>query len=840
MLHRRASRRKTAGGLTQEEVSARVARGLTNRVPDTTSRSLWQIFRANVFTLFNAIVGTSFLVLLLLGQWRDALFGLAAVGNAVIGVVEEYRAKKSLDRLAVLNAPRARVLREGEIHDIATEDVVRDDVLVLRAGDQVIADATVLESSGLEVDESLLTGEADPVDKDEGSEVLSGSIVVAGRGKAQVVRVGAESFASRITADARRFSLVNSEIRNSLNRILRWIAWVLLPVAVLVVNGEVQARGGWQAPLSTEDWTSALVGLIASLIAVVPLGLVLMTSVAFAVGGVRLANHNVLIQELAAVEGLARVDVLCMDKTGTLTEGGLVFDAVHPLAPEPGWEQVLAWFGAEPEANGTARCLSTVFADDGGLQPVSTVPFSSARKWSGVSFDGTTGAARTWILGAPEMVLVQDDASSRQPLPISAPGTPVPHRARELSRNDVLRQAGDLAETGLRTLVLASGEHLPAEGKLEQLPAALRPVALLTFREQPRSDARETLEFFRSEGVRLKIISGDDPRTVAAIARRVGLDVLQGFDARSLPEDPLQLEEVMGANVVFGRVTPAQKRQMVEALQRRGHTVAMTGDGVNDALALKTADLGIAMDSASPATKAVARLVLLDGRFDRLPEVLAEGRQVIANIERVSSLFLSKTVYAIAIAVTFGLLQWEFPFLPRQLSFTDGLTIGIPAFFLALMPNPRRYQPGFLRRSLWFSVPAGLIVTASLLTLNAIAPLAGTATQEQVSSASVLTLSLVGLWILSAVSRPLNAGRLAVLVAMCASLLILLNLPLAQEFFLLARPPDGLLLAAVVCGAGGGVGVEVLARVHARVFPTAEGLPVGEGVPSGVGVPSDR
>ena len=841
MLHRRASRRKTARGLSQEEVSARVARGLTNRVPDTTSRSLWQIFRANVFTLFNAIVGTSFLLLLLLGQWRDALFGLAAVGNAVIGVVEEYRAKKSLDRLAVLNAPHARVLREGEIHDIATEDVVRDDVLVLRAGDQVIADATVLESSGLEVDESLLTGEADPVDKDADSEVLSGSIVVAGRGKAQVIRVGAESFASRITADARRFSLVNSEIRNSLNRVLRWIAWALLPVAVLVVNGEVQARGGWQAPLSTEDWTSALVGLIASLIAVVPLGLVLMTSVAFAVGGVRLANHNVLIQELAAVEGLARVDVLCMDKTGTLTEGGLVFDAVHPLAPEPGWEQVLAWFGAEPEANGTARCLNTVFEDDGGLRPVSTVPFSSARKWSGVSFDGSTGAARTWILGAPEMVLVQDDSASwRQPLPISAPGIAVPHHAPELSRNDVLRQAGDLAETGLRTLVLASGEHLPGEGKLEQLPAALRPVALLTFREQPRSDARETLEFFRSEGVRLKIISGDDPRTVAAIARRVGLDVLQGFDARSLPEDPLQLEEVMGANVVFGRVTPAQKRQMVEALQRRGHTVAMTGDGVNDALALKTADLGIAMDSASPATKAVARLVLLDGRFDRLPEVLAEGRQVIANIERVSSLFLSKTVYAIAIAVTFGLLQWEFPFLPRQLSFTDGLTIGIPAFFLALMPNPRRYQPGFLRRSLWFSVPAGLIVTASLLTLNAIAPLAGTATPEQVSSASVLTLSLVGLWILSAVSRPLNAGRLAVLVAMCASLLILLNLPLAQEFFLLARPPDGLLLAAVACGAGGGIGVEVLARVHARVFPAAEGLPASEGVPAGEGVPSSR
>ena len=326
---------------------------------------------------------------------------------------------------------------------------------------------------------------------------------------------------------------------------------------------------------------------------------------------------------------------------------------------------------------------------------------------------------------------------------------------------------------------------------MEQLPGSLHPVALLTFREQPRSDARETLKFFRTEGVGLKIISGDDPRTVAAIARRVGLEVTEGFDARSLPEDPLHLEEVMESNMVFGRVTPAQKRAMVEALQRRGHTVAMTGDGVNDALALKTADLGIAMDSAAPATKAVARLVLLYGRFDRLPGVLAEGRQVIANIERVSSLFLSKTVYATAIAVTFGLLQWTFPFLPRQLSFTDGLTIGIPFFFLALMPNPRRYQPGFLRRSLWFSVPAGLIVTASLLTLNAFAPLAGTATSEQVSSASVLTLSMVGLWILSAVSRPLNAARLAVVLAMSASLLVSLNLPLVQESSCLPGHPAG-------------------------------------------------
>ncbi|WP_261382557.1 HAD-IC family P-type ATPase [Arthrobacter sp. UKPF54-2] len=765
-------------------------------MPDKTSRSLWQIFRANVLTLFNAIVGTSFLVLLLLGRWQDALFGLAAAGNAVIGVVQEFRAKRSLDRLAVLDAPRARVLRDGQILEIATADVVRDDVLVLRAGDQVTADASVLDAAGLEADESLLTGESDPIDKDAGAEVLSGSIIVAGHGKARVIRVGAESFASRLTADARRFSLVNSEIRNSLNRVLRWIAWGILPVAVVVINGELQARGGWQDALATGAWTGAMVGVIASVIAMVPLGLVLLASVAFAVGGLRLAGHKVLIQELAAVEGLARVDILCMDKTGTLTEGGLRFEAVHQLtpSPDPGWQQALGWFATEPEANATARSLASAFEDDGGFQSVSYVPFSSSRKWSGVSFGGNNGTTPTWILGAPEMVLA-----------------PAGHAG-------VLEQAGELARAGLRTLLLAGADGLPEAGKVATLPTGLRPVALLTFREQPRSDARETLEFFRTEGVEVKIISGDDPRTVAAIARRVGLDVADGYDARELPEDPALLEEVMGSNTVFGRVSPDQKKDMVSALQRLGHTVAMTGDGVNDALALKTADLGIAMDSAAPATKAVSRLVLLDGRFDRLPEVLAEGRRVIANIERVSSLFLSKTAYSIAIAVTFGLMQWPFPFLPRQLSFTDGLTIGIPAFFLALMPNARRYKPGFLRRSLWFSVPAGLIVAAALLALNGIA-LLGRTTPETVGSASVLTLSVIGLWILAVVSRPLNVGRVGVLAAMCAALVILLNLPLAQEFFILSWPPTGLLLAALAAGIAGGLAIELLAWLHGRKFP---------------------
>ncbi|WP_432398251.1 HAD-IC family P-type ATPase [Pseudarthrobacter sp. L19] len=804
-------------GLNRHEVADRVERGLDNKVQDRSSRSLWEIFKANVLTLFNAIVGGSFLILLLLGRWQDALFGLAAAGNAVIGVVQEFRAKRSLDRLAILDAPRARVLRDGLPVEIPTAEVVRDDVLILRAGDQVTADAEVIESSGLEADESLLTGESDPVDKATGSEVLSGSLVVAGRGHARVVRVGAESFCSRITADARRFSLVQSEIRNSLNRVLRWIAWAILPVAVLVAAGEMQARGGWQSVTVDGAWVPAVVGVIASVIAMVPLGLVLLTSVAFAVGGLRLAAHKVLIQELAAVEGLARVDVLCLDKTGTLTEGGLRFDAVHQLLPDPppGWEHALGWFASEPEANATARSMELAFEDDGGFRSVSYVPFSSARKWSGATFDAGTGTTSTWVLGAPDILLAPGTAATEQPVGESALAGDAPDAAAA-----ALHQAGDLAAGGLRTLLLAQAYGLPRHGTDDgALPAAVRPVALLTFREQPRPEAATTLEYFRAEGVTVKIISGDEPGTVAAIARRVGLTVPHGVDARTLPEDPEQLAEVMEANTVFGRVSPHQKRDMVAALQRRGHTVAMTGDGVNDALALKTADLGIAVNSAAPATKAVARLVLLDGRFDRLPEVVAEGRRVIANIERVSSLFLSKTAYAVAISASFALLQWPFPFLPRQLSFTDGLTIGIPAFFLALMPNARRYRAGFLRRSLWFSVPAGLIVTASLIAVTAASTAAGPAPRaEDLRSAAVITLSIVGLWILSAVARPLNAGRLGVLAAMAAALIVLLGVPLAQDFFILGWPPQPLLLAALGSGLGGGVLVEALAWLHRRRF----------------------
>lgn len=792
------TRSPTEPGLSSAEVMARREAGLTNNVSGSPSRTLWQIFRANVLTLFNAVVGCSFALLLLLGQWKDALFGLAAVGNILIGVVQEYRAKKSLDRLAILNASPARVLREGTAQDIDVQDVVRDDILLLGIGDQVPADAFIIDSDGLEIDESLLTGESHPVSKEPGSEILSGSSVVAGHGSARVGRVGADSFASKLTAEAKRFSMVNSEIRNSLNRILRWITWLLLPVMVLVINGQMQANGGWEQAIATGRWRAGAVGTVASVIAMIPLGLVLLTSVAFAVGGIRLARQNVLIQELAAVEGLARVDMLCLDKTGTLTEGRIVFDAVHETSasPDPGWRQVLGWFGADPQANATARCLAGRFPSDENLHPISTAAFSSVRKWSAVTFGADQFVSGTWVLGAPEMVL----------------------RGDTLGTARVLGAAARLASSGLRTLVLAHASGaLPVQGTDDaRSPAGCAPICLLTFREKVRPDAARILGYFREEGVELRIISGDDPRTVAAVAREVGLDAENGYDARDLPKDPDLMLEALENNVVFGRVTPAQKRDMILALQRGGHTVAMTGDGVNDALALKEADIGIAMDSAAAATKAVSRLVLLDGRFDKLPGVVAEGRRVIANIERVSVLFLSKTAYAIALSVTFGSLLWEFPFLPRQLSATDGLTIGIPAFFLALMPNSRRYTPGFLKHSLSFAVPAGLIVAAAVFGVNVYAMAVGGHTSNATRTASVLALSLTGLWILATISRPLNLRRAAIIGAMHLGLVLVLAAPLLQDFFGLEWPRNDLLLTALGSALGGILAIEALHRFQSR------------------------
>lgn len=765
-----------------------MAAGQTNAFVQDTSRSVWSIVRANVLTLFNGIILACFIVLFAIGRWQDALFGFSAIANAVIGSVQEYRAKRALDRLALLNAPHARVMRDGSEAEIALDDVVLDDTLVLRAGDQVPADGLVAASRGLQVDESMLTGESDAVEKTEDDRVLSGSVVVAGEGTAVVDRVGADSFANSLAAEAKRFSLVASELRSSIDRVLKWVTWFVGPVALLVLNAQMLAQGGWAAASASGAWRDAATATIAAVVAMVPLGLVLMTSITFAVGAVKLARQQVLVQELPAVEGLARVDIICLDKTGTLTQGDIVFDASRPLAAVPGWESVLAWYGVQKDANATARSLAGHFTELPADQPSDRVPFSSARKWSAVIFDDGM-----WILGGPEMVFPErgsDDAGQQQ----------------------LASQAAELAATGRRTLVLAHGT--PTHD--ETVPADAVPVALLTFKENIRPDAAETLTYFAAQDVDVRIISGDNPRTVAAIAREVGLDAPHGFDARELPDDDQEFLEVINNNVVFGRVSPDQKKRIVLALKAAGRTVAMTGDGVNDALAIKEADIGVAMNSGAAATKAVARLVLLDGKFSHLPSVVAEGRQVIANIERVSMLFLTKTAYATFLAIAFGILLLPFPFLPRQLSVTDGLTIGIPAFFLALLPNAQRYIPGFLRRSLTFAVPAGVSVT---LGLAAYAKLAANLSipEAEIRTGSTLILAIIGIWILVVLSRPVTRFKGLVIGAMMVGLVLVYSVRFARDFLQFTDPtlPTALLVLAtsVAC-----IGlIEIVRFVHRRV-----------------------
>ncbi|MGN6445956.1 HAD-IC family P-type ATPase [Amnibacterium sp.] len=778
-------------GLSSAAVAARVADGLTNAVPTRVSRTVAAIIRTNVLTLFNAVVAGGFVLLLAIGSWRDALFGLSALANAVIGIAQELHAKRLLDRLAVVTADRAVVVRDGAALEVAARDLVLDDVLALRAGDVVVADAVVLVAVGLEVDESLLTGEADPVAKGAGERVLAGSSVLAGRCRARVDRIGSGSFAGAMTVVARRFTRTPSEIRTALDRVLRVIAWALVPVLLVALNGQLQALGGWEAAIRDGAWRDAVVRTVGAVIAMIPLGLVLLSSIALAAGAARLARRRVLLHDLASVEGLARVDVLCLDKTGTLTDGVVAFDAVHPLpgGTAPGWQEALGWFGADDTANRTALALRSAFPQPAGDPPTARVAFGSARRWSALQLPDPSG---TWVLGAPE-ALLPDDAK--------AP----------------LRAAAALASSGRRTLLLACTAAPLTVGDAEPapLPAGLRPVAIVTLREQVRAEAPGMLDWFGREGVLLLVLSGDDPGTALAVARAAGLRADRAVDGRTLPSDPAELAALLERDAVFGRVAPGQKQAMVRALRASGHVVAMTGDGLNDVLALKEADLGIAMSTAPAATKAVARAVLLDDRFDRLPQVVAEGRKVIANIERLTMLALTKTVWAVVLPLVAGVLLWPLPFLPRQLSVLDGLTIGLPAFFLALRPNALRYRSGFLSRALGFAVPAGAIIACAILVTTATG-LLGLLPPESASTAAFVVLGAISIWVLVVCARPLDVARLLVLGAAAAGAALLLVVPAARDFLGLVVPSPASLGVAAAISLLGCAAVEAVARRPGR------------------------
>lgn len=768
-------------GLTSEQARDRLARGLGNDSGQRSSRSLSEILRANIFTRFNAILATMLVIILVVGQIQDATFGLILIFNSLIGITQEVRAKRTLDRLAVLNAPLARVKRDNETQDIAVEDVVLDDLLELRTGDQISADAVVRSVAGLEVDESLLTGESDPVAKAPGDTVMSGSFVNAGAGIAQATGVGANSYASRLAVEARRFKLVQSEIVSSINRLLRWIQFLLIPISALLL---------WRQ-LASNSLDEALVGVVAGVIGMVPEGLVLLTSLAFGIATVTLARKKVLVQELPAVEVLARVDTVCFDKTGTLTEGEITFSSIETLSDlsDAAIRTALAALADDVNANATFKAISAACPTPDWVRS-STIAFSSDRKWSAAEFVDHG----SWVFGAPEMVITD-------------------------TTNDARKKADVLAARGDRVLLLASSTSALDSTDVAQLPADLIPVALVVFVEKIRSDAAETLKYFSDQGVDLKVISGDNPRTVAAVARRVGFtDVTDAFDARNLPEDESAIANVLDEYSVFGRVTPHQKRAMVAALQSRGHVVAMTGDGVNDALALKDADLGVAMGSGAAATRAVAQLVLLDSKFSTLPGVMAEGRRVIANIERAANLFVTKTVYAVFIALVVVLTAWRYPFLPRHLTIISTFTIGIPGFFLALGPNTRRYIPGLLDRVMRFCIPAGVVAGAAALTAYAMAYYEESLSLKESRTAAALVLVMIGLWVLVILTRPLNLWKGALVGSMAGGVALVVLVPPLSDFYAL-EPPGWRMMGIGVLIAVGAIGAIEIGWRASRRWP---------------------
>lgn len=752
-------------GLTSAEVQERRAAGQVNEVPDRTSRTYADIIRGNVLTRFNAIISVLAAVILVFGDPIDALFAVVMVLNTTIGIVQEARAKQTLDRMKVLIAPTTTAIRDGAEVTVAPSSLVLNDLIRLDPGDQVPVDADVIESTALEVDESALTGEADPVPKHPGDEVRSGSAIIAGTGLVVATRVGGDAWMHQLVAQAKEFVLTTSEIRAGVDRLLQVVSWMIGPLAALLL---------WSQLRATESFEDGIVSAVAGVVGLVPQGLVLLVSMAMAVAIIRLSRNHVVVQELHAVEGLARIDVLCVDKTGTLTTGRFDLDDIIELDPDTDVRAGLgALTAAEVSPTASTRMLAEILDAPIGWKPIEHVAFSSARKWSATTFKDRG----TWVIGAPEILL--DAAGS-------------PHDATE--RALVAQLTGDAK----RVLLVATSEA-PLVGDVAELPALLRPVGLVVLVEQLRPDAAEIMDYFTQQHVTVKIISGDSAATVSAVAQRLGIGGAERHvDLRDV--EPDTFDALTAETTVFGRVLPEQKRELVEALQRGGHTVAMTGDGVNDIPALKKADIGIAMDTATPATKSVAQLVLLDGRFDRLPHVVAEGRRVVANMERVSSLFVTKTVYAAIFVLAIGLSGAVFPFLPRHMSLVSELTIGAPAFLLSFRAADQACRPGYLQRVLRFSIPAGIVAaTVTLATYWTMRSGPVATTLEEARTASTLVLTTIAFWVLYRLIRPLDRYDALLLATFISIFVVVVTAAPTRNFYALDWPPaEGVALVAAI------------------------------------------
>ncbi|MER7515016.1 HAD-IC family P-type ATPase [Streptomyces sp. NPDC126499] len=775
-------------GLTSAEVAERVARGEVNDVPVRSSRSTADIIRGNVFTRFNAIIGVLWVIMLFVAPIQDSLFGFVIIANTGIGIIQELRAKKTLDGLAVIGEARPTVRRDGISAEISTSEIVLGDLIELGPGDKVVVDGEVAEADSLEVDESLLTGEADPVVKQPGDRMMSGSFVVAGGGAFTATKVGREAYAAQLAEEASRFTLVHSELRSGISTILKYVTWMMVPTAIGLVISQLVVKD--------TDFKNSVARTVGGIVPMIPEGLVLLTSVAFAIGVIRLGRKQCLVQELPAIEGLARVDVVCLDKTGTLTEGGMDVTELRMLnGAEEGYvRKVLGALGeSDPRPNASLQAVIDAYPDAVDWRCVQALPFSSARKYSGAAFSEGDGQTSTWLLGAPDVLLPATDPS--------------------------LAEVDRLNEQGLRVLLLA---RTTRELDSPDVAADARATALVVLEQRLRPDAADTLAYFADQDVAAKVISGDNAVSVGAVAGKLGLPGAEHtVDARRLPTDREEMARALDDHAVFGRVTPQQKREMVAALQSRGHTVAMTGDGVNDVLALKDADIGVSMGSGSEATRAVAQIVLLNNSFATLPSVVAEGRRVIGNITRVATLFLTKTVYSVLLAVLVVCSQVEYPFLPRHLTLLSTLTIGVPAFFLALAPNKERAKPHFVRRVMRYAIPAGVIAAAATFTSYLLARhhYTGPGALDAETSAATLTLFLVSMWVLAIIARPYTWWRIALVATMGGAFLLVLVVPWLQDFFALKLVGVTMPWASVAIAATGAAVLEFAWRWVGRRFP---------------------
>ena len=672
-------------GLTEAEVENQVHMGRVNQTGENIFKTNKEIIRDHTLTYFNFLNLFLGILILVSGQFKNITFMGVIIINTLIGIVQEMKVKKLVDKLAVITASKAAVIRDGEVKEIDIHEVVVKDTMVLTTGNQVCADAIVMESDGMEVNESMLIGESRPVKKNAGDRLMSGSFLTAGSGVVQVEYVGEDSYAYQLMKKAKTKKRASSEMQRTINRIIKVVGALIIPIGIMLYLSQKNAGSGF---------SDCLVGTVAGVIGMIPEGLVLLTSISFILGVGRLARKRALVQEMEAIEALARVNVLCLDKTGTITTGKLeVVDVVGVGDTER--EQVEAVMNemafAFDDVNNTQSALMKYFKKSSRWRPLEKIPFSSDRKYRAIRYD----QAGCFVLGAPEFLLGEEE--------------------REL-----LLKVDSYAAEGLRVLLLASCDTITAE---DGMVWGVKPMGLIIISDCIREEAPEIFRYFEDQNVNIKVISGDNPATVSQIALKAGLNGAEHYiDANELPEDFEELKQVVGDYTVYGRVKPEQKQNIIRAYQANKAVVGMVGDGVNDVLALKDADCGIAMAAGSDAAKQVAHIVLLDSDFSCLKNIVSEGRTIIANIERVSSLYLTKTVYSVILCVLFILLAREYPFIPIQLSWMSAMAIGVPSFLLTLEQNESMDGGGFLRHVLRIALPQALAMVVCLLTIQVLTP----------------------------------------------------------------------------------------------------------------------